>query len=148
MTNSLMKPFIFPTLLPDDVFENFGKFFTGLDVYNPTNQSISLRKFPKGDVFFDKEGNRVIELALAGYNKDQLSISIDNGKMTISAEKCENDEDGEQRTLARRAFKQVFSSFGDGFDLEQSEVTFKDGLLRVIVPKVEKKEIIKKLVIK
>ncbi len=139
MTKSLMRPFTFPTLFPDDIFGEFEKFITGLDTYNPATKTLSLRKFPKGDIFLDKDGNRVIELALAGYSKEQLSVIVEDGTLTVSAEKCETDCE-EQRTLARRAFKQVFSSFGDGFDLEQAEVTYKDGLLRIVVPKVEKPE--------
>lgn len=138
----LMRPLsTFPTLLPDDIFSSFDEFFRGLDNYNPKTQSLSLRGFPKGDVFYDKDGNRVIELALAGYSREQLSVLVEDGKMTISAEKCEEENcSEEQRTLARRAFKQVFSNFGDGFDLEKSDVSYKDGLLRIVVPKVDKPE--------
>ena len=107
MTKQLMRPFAFPTLLPDDIFGEFEKFFTGLDVYNPNTNSLSLRKFPKGDIFFDKDGNRVIELALAGYSKEQLSVVVEDGKLTVAAEKCNEDCAEEQRTLARRAFKQT-----------------------------------------
>jgi HSP20 family protein len=148
MTKSLMRPFTLPTLFPSDIFGEFERFFTGLDTYDPNTCTLSLKKFPKGDIFLDEDGNRVIELALAGYSKDQLSVVVEDGKLTVSAEKCEDSSD-ERRTLARRAFRQVFSSFGDNFNLEGSEVTFKDGLLRVKVPKVEKpEEVAKSLPIK
>ena len=145
----LMRPFnTFPTLLPDDMFESFEQFFKGLDSYNPTTNTLSLRKFPKGDVFFNEKGDRVIELALAGYSKEQLSVTIEDGKLIIAAEKCEGDKDCGERTLARRAFRQVFSNFGQGFDLGNADVVYKDGLLRVVVPRIEKEDTAKTLLIK
>lgn len=141
MTNKLMKPFVFPGLLPNNVFESFEQFFNGLDDYNPNTKVLSLRGFPKGDVFYDDKGNRVIELALAGYTKEQLSVVVEDGILTVSAEKCDKENCNEQRTLARRAFKQVFSNFGEDFSLEETEVTYKDGLLRIVVPKAEKPQV-------
>lgn len=171
MTRQLIKPFRwdFPTLLPIEQFENFfDDFLKGLDanVYNPNTHTLSLRKFPKGDLYIDNDGNRVIELALAGYSKDQLSVTVEDGTLAIAATKCENEckckykcecacrENEECKccyqpgTLARRAFKQVFSSLGKDFSLEKSKVTYKDGLLKIIVPRAERQEVIKQLEIK
>ncbi|KKM62753.1 hypothetical protein LCGC14_1518500 [marine sediment metagenome] len=162
MTRQLMRPFRlnFPTLLPIEHFESlFDNFFGGLDanVYNPNTCTLSLRKFPKGDLYIDKDSNRVIELALAGYSKEQLSVTVEDGTLTIAATKCEDEcECGEDeeckcchpRTLARRAFKQVFSSLGEDFSLEKSEVSYKNGLLKIIVPRAERQEITKQLEIK
>lgn len=150
----LMRPFgfgPFPTLFPRDVFdEMFEKLSGGLDTYNPTTGNLSLRNFPKGDVYTDKNGNRVIELALAGYNKDQLSVTIEDDSLVISATKCDGDceDEGQSRTLARRAFKQVFSNVTKEFDLNKTEVVYKDGLLKVVVPKSQKEELIKVINIK
>ena len=147
MTKQLMRPLAFPTLLPEDIFQDFRGFFDALDVYNPTTQTLSIRKgFPKGDIFLDKDGNRVIELALAGYSKEQLSVTVEDGKLTVAAKKCEGDE--ESRTLARRAFTQTFSNLGKDFNLEKAEVSYKDGLLRIIVPKEQEVAEIKELEIK
>lgn len=162
MTRQLMRPFKsnFPTLLPMEHFENLFDSFLGAldgDVYNKNTNTLSLRKFPKGDLYIDKDNNRVIELALAGYSKEQLSVTVDGGTLTVAATKCENEcECGKDeeckcchpRTLARRAFKQVFSSLGEDFSLEKSKVSYKDGLLKIIVPRAERQEIIKQLEIK
>lgn len=151
MTNKLMRPFGgLPLLLPQDIMEEFGRFFGGLDTYNAETQSLSLRSFPRGDVYVDKEGNRVIELALAGFSKDQLSVVVKDDQLTISADKCKPDDDDccKSRTLARRAFKQTFSNFSKEYDLEQSEVSYVDGLLKIVVPKLEEEKEEKKLLIK
>lgn len=143
MTTKLIPFGNFP-LLPQDIFEDFtNSFFDGLEVYNPKTRHFSLRSFPRGDVFIDKDGNRVIELALAGYSKEQLSIVVKDNQLTVSAEKCERDDDedsGVQRTLARRAFKQTFSNLGESYDLSKSDVSFVDGLLKIVVPKSEESE--------
>lgn len=157
-------------LFPADTFQSFfDSFFKGLDqnLYNRQTQTLSLRNFPKGGLYIDKNGNRVIELALAGYTRDQLSVTVEKGNLTVSATKCEDECEctcgmGETckccdddktcccgpRTLARRAFKQVFSSLGKDFSLTEAEVTYKNGLLRIVVPKNEKEEVTKQLTIK
>lgn len=166
MTKQLMRPFSLntvPTLFPNDLFEDFfGKFLGELDTYNPTNSTLSLRRFPKGDIYTDNDGNRVIELALAGYSKDQLSVTVEDDKLIVAATKCEGEceckeESKEEcscccgtqsRTLARRAFKQIFSNIGKQYNLEGTDVSYRDGLLKIVVPKAEKQEIVKTLEIK
>jgi len=138
-----MKP-LFPTLFPTDFFDQFESAFHHMEAWDPGTSTFSILKgFPKGDIFFDKEGNRVIELALAGYTKDQLSVTIGDDKLTVSAIKCKETEEDCKRsyTRARRAFTQEFTNLGGrDFDLEQTEVTYKNGLLCIVVPKKEPEE--------
>lgn len=136
MTKLMLRNFDpFPSLFPSTFHEQFEKMFNGLDFYNPERQSWSLSKgFPKGDIFVE-EDRGIIELALAGYNKDQLSVQVEDNKVRVSAKKCE-ETCKESRTIARRAFTEEFS-FGKEFDLDKVEVTFKDGLLRIEVPKIK-----------
>ncbi len=124
----------FPSLFPTSFFDTFEKMFGELDFYHPENQSWNLRGFPRGDVYV--EGDKgIVELALAGFSKEQLSVQVEDNKLIISAKKCEETKK-ESRTLARRAFTETFC-FGEDFDLEKADVSFKDGLLRIEVPKIK-----------
>lgn len=135
-----MRPLGSFPLMPQDIFDDFFNHFSGLDFYNKETQSLSLRDFPKGDVFIDKQGNRVIELTLAGYKKEQLNVEAQDDRLVVSASKCESDDCDSLRTRARRAFKQVFSNLGKGYDLTKTDVSFVDGLLKIVVPKSQEEE--------
>jgi len=131
-----------PTLFPYEIFEEMDKFLSGMDLFNPTTRNLSITKgFPKGDLYLEGS-NLVIELALAGYSKDKLSVTIDEDCLVVAAEKLGSDA-AAHKFLARRAFRKVFPQFGSNWALDQAEVTYNDGLLRVVVPPVEpvKKEV-------
>lgn len=136
MTKLMLRNFDpFQTILPNTFFDQFEKAFAELGGFNPQQQSWSLSKgFPKGDVYVE-EDRGVIELALAGYSKEQLSVQVDGNILQISAKKAD-EVSNEPRTIARRAFTEAFN-FGQDFDLSNTMVTFKDGLLRVEVPKTK-----------
>jgi HSP20 family molecular chaperone IbpA len=147
MNNKLEKYFDsfdpFPTTFPSSFSDTIDRIFKGLDVYNIEDGSWKLNKgFPKGDIIVE-DNRATVELALAGYGKDQLSITVENDSLMISSTKCENS-DG-PRTLTRRAFSERIY-FGQEFDLEKSEATYVDGLLRIIVPKFIKEQTINKVI--
>lgn len=109
---------------------------------------LSFKNFPRGGEFVNSDGNLVIEMALAGYSKDQISITTNNHYLCISSEKCDKTEDC-CKSLSRKAFKKEFSDVGHQWDLESAEATFENGLLRVeIRPRCKKKENITSIEIK
>lgn len=131
----LRGAFSFPTLIPQNVFQDLNRTLAEALEIDVNRPNVSLTKgFPKGGVSLDKDGNAVIQLALAGYSKDSLSISVEDNRLVISAEKQEGDEDG--ALFARRAFTKEFPNFTHEWDLKAAEATYKDGLLRVVVPRV------------
>ena len=145
MTDKIMKLFDFdpfPSTLPLSLSDSFSKIFKQLDGFDYDNHSWSLRGFPRGDIY-QEEDKTIIELALAGYKKEQLSVKVDGSKLIVSADKCEKD--GDSRTLARRAFTQEFF-LNKTFDLEQTSVSFIDGLLQITVPKVKAEPKISKVI--
>lgn len=111
---------------------------------SPQGWYYSFNGLPKGDEFVDKDGNLVIEMALAGYGKEQLKVSAEDGKLVISADKCETEEPS--RSLSRRAFRKEFSDPAHRWDLENTSASYENGLLRVIVPPAQKKVIDAKLI--
>lgn len=126
----------FPTLFPSNIFDEFEKLLSGLDNFDSEHGNLSIRKgFPKGDVYMD-EGNIIIELALAGYSKEQLSVRVEQNSLVVEASKLEDSENN-GRSLARRAFSKVFPNFTNEWNLEAATVSYQDGLLRIVVPPVE-----------
>ena len=135
----------FPTAFPTDIFKDFEDFF-GLDRFfgdladfDPTGKNLRLtRGFPKGDVFLE-DGKLILELGLAGYSKDQLEVLVEEGKLTVAAEKKDEGGEGSEgggRALRRRSFRKVFNILPE-WNLEEANVSYQDGLLRVEVPAVE-----------
>lgn len=127
----------YPTLLP--LFDTAGAFEQlASQLFDFQLGNVSLNKgFPKGDIFKDGE-NTIIELALAGYNKDQLSVKIENNSLIVSASKSSESSTKNTRSLKRSAFTKVFPNFANEWDLHAADVEYKDGLLRIIVPPLEK----------
>ena len=98
----------------------------------------SFSTFPRSDIIYE-ETKTTIELPLAGYSKDQLSIVMSGGTLIISATKCEDK--GSSRRAAR-AFQRSFR-IGDKHDADNISAEFVDGLLRVELPLLKdgKKEV-------
>jgi HSP20 family molecular chaperone IbpA len=78
----------------------------------------------------------VIEMALAGYNKNSIKVYTENDNLYISASKQDNDENKvfTHRGLTSREIKDM--SFSVGKYYEVSSVEFRDGLLKVTLKKI------------
>ncbi len=77
---------------------------------------------------------------LPGIPKDNLSVSIEDGVLTISAESSDNVEQSSGRFIRRERFqgKLVRSlKLSDIADQAKIEAKYKDGVLHVEIPKVE-----------
>ena len=79
-----------------------------------------------------------IEVAAPGLEKEDFKIDLDNNVLTISSEKEEKHEEGDDRFM-RREFN--YTSFSRSFTLpltvEADKITAKhaDGVLMIVVPK-------------
>ena len=86
----------------------------------------------------ETEKNYEVELAVPGYDKKDFEISIDNGLLTVSAEKSEETEKKEDN-YTRREFG--FSSFSRSFNLptnineENVDAKYSDGVLTLTIAK-------------
>jgi HSP20 family molecular chaperone IbpA len=115
----------------DDIFDD------DFDKMIPSNRISSM----KCDVY-EKDGNYNIDMDIPGFNKDDIKIICEDGLLTISAEKKidNKEEDKDKRFIRReRVYGKVSRSFTFN-DIDESKIDaeFKDGTLRVIIPKVEK----------
>lgn len=95
-----------------------------------------------------KEDNKqyVMEVAVPGLKKDQVNMSIDkDGYLTLSIEnKNEQKDENKKEHYLRREFS--YTSYRqsyalpDNVDADKIEAHVADGVLMVVLPKVEKKE--------
>jgi len=78
----------------------------------------------------------VLEIALAGFTKDEINVYTEYGKLTVEGNKENNKETPSQyvhQGLAQRSFNRTWSL---SEDIEVREVQFKDGLLTVKLGKI------------
>ena len=78
----------------------------------------------------------VLEIALAGFTKDEINVYTEYGKLTVEGNKENHKEASSQyvhQGLAQRSFNRTWSL---SEDIEVREVQFKDGLLTVKLGKI------------
>ncbi len=92
---------------------------------------------------YEKEGKYYVEMDLAGFNKDEISVECEKGNILIKASKKEVNDEHDERTYIRRerVYNELSRSFYLG-DIEEDEISakYQDGTLTVIVPKKQKVE--------
>ena len=93
-------------------------------------------KYPPHNIIKVTDDKFNIELALAGFTKEQLNIEVKDRGITIHAEAGENDGESTSRRIARRSFSKTFYDYSNKLDLERITAKFENGLLVVKVPPV------------
>ena len=135
MTNKALS--IFNQLRPlsvgfDDVFNHFESMFDHqFDTLNVSN-------YPPYNIVKVDKNKFDVEVALAGFNKKDINVSVENGMLTIESkteEKSKDSKDGEviHKGISKRYFKK---SFTIADDVEVKGAELKDGLLRVSMEKI------------
>jgi len=76
-----------------------------------------------------------LEIALAGFKKEEVHAYTEYGKLFVEGQKSDADSDRTfiYKGLAQRSFKRAWTLSDD---TEVREVTFEDGLLRIILGKI------------
>lgn len=90
---------------------------------------------------YEKDGDYHIEMDIPGFEKKDISIECDNGNLTITAEKEESENDESKRYIKReRTYGKYQRSFYLG-DVEEEKIKaeFKNGMLKIKIPKKEEK---------
>ena len=111
MTNKALS--IFNQLRPlsvgfDDVFDHFESMFDS-DFRLPTVN------YPPYNIVKTDTNKYDIEVALAGFNKKDIDVSVENGVLTIESKVEEKDKDEDGNTIykgiSKRYFKRSSSSY-------------------------------------
>ena len=104
----------------DNLFTNFERFFE--DDLNTSS------RYPFYDIKRIKDDKYILEMALAGYKKSDLSIKVENGVLSIAGKSSEEKDNYIHQGIARRAFsKQLqLSEY-----VECKGARMEDGMLKV-----------------
>jgi molecular chaperone IbpA len=125
----------------DPFFIGFNRNLTQLNnVYKTNNQS-----YPPYDLLKLDEDTYVLSLAVAGFSKEDIDVSVDNGSLVIKGETVEvTDAEVVHKGIASRKFTRTFA-LGEYMEVVGAEL--KDGMLTIkidrIVPEEKKPKSIK-----
>lgn len=131
-------------LMSFDEFDNFFDDFLSrrwprlLD-WNMPNLSES--DFPRVDIL-DHDNDVEVQAALPGVKKEDLEVSVTDQAITIrtsTKEEKKEEEKGKyfRREIAQGQFQRTVS-LPENVDGEKANASFKDGILKVTIPKTEK----------
>lgn len=90
-----------------------------------------LPAFPPVDIY-EQDGKYVVEAALPGFQKDEVSIEVGNNQVTISGEHDEKQEDRKQRysEIRRAAFTRTLVLPRD-VNPDSAKASFENGVLKI-----------------
>ena len=127
-----------PSLMGRTAFEQIFDQVFG-DQRNMIKQSTS--GYPITDIYKDENENQVVEMALAGFTKEDIKIEVKENKISIShqAEPWQGD-DRPPRRIAKRSFERTFVDYHNKFNLAASSATFENGLLQIVIPPIAEKQ--------
>ena len=122
-----------PSLLGHGVFNEI--FDSMLDF--PQLMQRTTQGYPVADIYREEDGDTVMEFALAGFSRDELSIEIkpEKNSITVSADTEGLPERERQRRVARRSFSKTYVNYDNNLDLASTTAEFENGLLRLFVPR-------------
>ena len=136
-----MLPMVFSENLFDDLFNDT----LARSMWN-TNKELygkNASRLMKTDVH-ETEDSYELAIDLPGFKKDEISLDLKDGYLTISAEKGldKDEEDKKGRILRQERYAGACSrSFYVGEDVEPDQISakFESGILQISVPKAAKK---------
>jgi len=118
------------------VFHNINRYAIGFDhlmdhlVSLHSNNNLTTNEYPPYDIIREGESNYKIELAVAGFKKDELSIQLKDNTLTIKGESNSKNSNGDylHKNIARRSFSKDFT-LAENIEVGDDEV--EDGVLSV-----------------
>lgn len=92
----------------------------------------------------EKDNEYQLDIELPGYQKENIKMDIEDGYLTVRAEIDTTNEEKEDGKFVRkeRYIGSCSRSFyvGDEVKSEDIKASFKNGMLRVEIPKIDKKK--------
>lgn len=123
MTLSRLTPLYHTTLGFENLFDEVEKLLNS-DFKTPTTT------FPPHNILKLDDNHYVVELAVAGFSKDDIEVSVNDGELIIKGNKEDKTESGEylHRGIGLRSFTKTLR-IADTVEVKGAE--YKDGILRV-----------------
>ncbi len=97
---------------------------------------------------YEEDGKYKIVTDVPGFRKEDIKLEVNNGYLTISAEKKSNVDDDNKKYLRRERVysKEVRQFYVGDIDIDDVKAKFKDGILIISVPKEEKERETKRVI--
>jgi molecular chaperone IbpA len=125
-------------LFKDPFFIGFGR---ELDRLSNVREAAIKQSFPPYDIIEHKEDEYMLSLAIAGFSKSDVDVSVKDGTLVIKGEKDEPNLDKDSsylhKGIARRKFTRTFA-LGEYMEVTGADMT--DGILNVAVSRVVPEE--------
>ena len=119
-----------------ELFDKITKNSIGMDDYlNRFWDDTTTSNYPPYNLIQLNNHESKLEIALAGFKKDELKVYTEFGKLYVEGKKEESEVDGEfiHKGLAQRNFQRVWTVTDD---TKVGSVSFEDGLLTVELNKI------------
>jgi molecular chaperone IbpA len=119
-----------------DLFKD--PFFIGfnreLDRINHIHNAATRQSYPPYDLIKVDEDTYKLSLAVAGFSKDDIKVSVDNGTLIIKGETAEvTDVEVVHKGIAGRKFTRTFA-LGEYMEVTGAEM--KDGMLYIDIDRI------------
>ena len=123
MTRISFVPLYQSTLGFDKFFDDVEKLLT-MDIQKPTSN------FPPHNILKLDDTRYIVELAIAGFSKDEIDISVNAGVLTVKGEKEDKESDVQylHKGIGTRSFTKTIT-VADTVEVKGAE--FIDGILRI-----------------
>ena len=144
----MLMPSIFGENLFDDFFEDFPWMDDNMDMKKTEKKLYGRRaaRLMKTDIKEQDNGYELV-IDLPGFKKDEVSASLENGYLTISAAKGLDEEDKDKKSgkyIRKERYAGALSrTFYLGEEIREEEIKakFENGILSVSIPKEEEKKV-------
>ena len=120
-----------------ELMDKISKHGIGMDEYlnNFFNSDFPQSNYPPFNLVQLNNHESRLEIALAGFKKDEVKVYTEFGKLYVEGKKEESEVDGTfvHKGLAQRSFQRIWTITDD---TEVGSVSFNDGLLVVELKKI------------
>ena len=126
------------TLIPT-VFKDFDKLFVGFDdqwnrmakLHDEITKNIP--NYPPYNIYKSDENKYVIELAVAGFGKQDIEITLDNDKLIVKGEAKDDTQAFLYKGIATRAFTR---SFAIDDQVVVNNASMVNGMLKIFLERI------------
>ena len=128
--------------LKDDIDELFDKFMRSFSSSLPEIFGVEGEIWPSVDVLEDKK-NIIVKAEIPGMDPSDFDISISDNILTIKGEKKQEKEEKDKNFYM---MERQYGTFTRSITLpvevneEKVDASYKDGVLKIVIPKVETKK--------
>ena len=132
-----------PSIFGENLFDDFMDFPFNDDFWGRKNPLYgkNAKRMMKTDIR-ETEGSYELDVDLPGFKKDEIKASLENGYLTISAAKGLDKDEKDGKYIRQERYAGAMSrSFyvGDEVTQEDIKAKYEDGILKLSIPKKEKK---------